>query len=103
VTVLAASTWKIIASEGHRRASDSTLDLYLDAINTAVGQQILDSGDGAQHYKPDAILLDPVTKEVYIVDVHFGSYDKLDSEDTLLTHRRRSPHAFERNPTLHGS
>jgi hypothetical protein len=43
VTALATSTWKIIAAEGHRRTSDSTLDLCLDAINTAVGQQILDS------------------------------------------------------------
>jgi hypothetical protein len=90
VTALAASTWKIIAAEGHRRASDATLDRYLDAINAAVGQQILDSGDGAQHYKPDAILLDPVTKEIYIVDVHFGSDDKLDSEDALLTHLKET-------------
>jgi hypothetical protein len=31
-----------------------------------------------------------VTKEVYIVDVHFGSDDKLDVEDGLLTHLKET-------------
>jgi hypothetical protein len=92
VKTLAGSTWKIIVAEGHRRDPDAALDAHLTAIRRACAQRELDSGDGAQHYKPDAILLDPDTGDIYIVDVHFGSDDKLEWEDALYNHLRSTFH-----------
>jgi hypothetical protein len=73
-------------AEGHSRPPDRFLDTHTAAITAAKGRALLDSGDGAQHYKPDVILLHPSDNSIYIVDVHFGSDDKLEWEDALLCH-----------------
>jgi hypothetical protein len=86
VTALVKSTWRVIVAEGHSRPPDRFLDTHTAAITAAKGRALLDSGDGAQHYKPDAILLHPSDNSIYIVDVHFGSDDKLEWEDALLCH-----------------
>ena len=85
VKALARSGWGIIQAEGHRREPDEILDGFRQRIRSAVNRHLLHlpAGSVSQHYRPDILLLHPVTGAVYIVDVTFGSDDKLAGEQRL--------------------
>jgi hypothetical protein len=56
-------------------------------------------GDGSQHYKPDLVIGNKNDKLIYIIDVSYGSDDKLAKEQELIdnwdaTRQRNDPHTL---------
>ena len=95
VKALEKSGWRIIQAEGHHPVAEEGLEVFRRRIRVAVNRKWLCLPDGstAQHHKADILLLHPETGAVYIVDVTFGSDDKLIAEQRLgeLFERRWPP------------
>ena len=90
--------WSVVTTEGSR--GDARWETQCEAVNRAkVMGMLQQDGDGSQHYKPDLVIGNKNDKLIYIIDVSYGSDDKLAKEQELIdnwdaTRQRNDPHTL---------
>ena len=82
------ASWMLVRAEGtaeHPAPAPHPTQVDLDnKIRTWVMEQALAEPDGTQHYRADMILASDKLKQILILDICFGSDDKLAWEDELI-------------------
>jgi hypothetical protein len=98
--IVGLGDWVVVSAEHASPHDSAQVKTLRDAITMARAQRTL--GDGrsdAQHYKPDAIMLNTCTGEIFVIDCTASSDDKLYWEDVFTN--GCAPPTTQRGPRSH--